>query len=202
MDHNRIIARAAGAVLAPHGLFRKGRSRIWVDDCGWFLTLAEFQPSAWEQGSYLNVGVHFLWSRQMVLTYDCGGRMDGWVPFTGEEGAFARGITDLAERALERVLSYRALRDPALAKGELLQDARWEARYDWLMVCALTEDPRTGALCRQLLEDGCLRPALRAELTGEVLPLLTDPGGLRAAVEARIAAQRAFWRGRGMGRLR
>ena len=47
--------------LAPEGLFRVGASRRWIDDNGYFVIQVEFQPSAYDRGSYLNVGISFLW---------------------------------------------------------------------------------------------------------------------------------------------
>jgi hypothetical protein len=43
------------------GIVQKGRSRTWYDDQGWWVGLIEFQPSSWSRGSYLNVGVQWLW---------------------------------------------------------------------------------------------------------------------------------------------
>ncbi|MBO0772648.1 MAG: hypothetical protein J2P35_14415 [Actinobacteria bacterium] len=42
-----IIAEVAGQVLAPLGVRRRGRSRTWLDDHGWWLGIVEFQPSSW-----------------------------------------------------------------------------------------------------------------------------------------------------------
>ena len=47
--------------LAPEGLFRVGSSRRWIDDNGYFVIQVEFQPSAYDRGSYLNVGISLLW---------------------------------------------------------------------------------------------------------------------------------------------
>jgi hypothetical protein len=60
-DVNTVIAEVAKQVLAPLGVKRKGRSRTWLDDHGWWLGIVEFQPSSWGAGSYLNVGPEFLW---------------------------------------------------------------------------------------------------------------------------------------------
>jgi hypothetical protein len=60
-DHNRILAVSAREGLGPLGLRRKGRSRTWIDDHGWWLILIEFQSSSWSKGSYLNVGFQHLW---------------------------------------------------------------------------------------------------------------------------------------------
>ena len=44
-QHNQVIAEAAAAALAPLGMARKGRSRIWLDDQSWWLGIAEFKPA-------------------------------------------------------------------------------------------------------------------------------------------------------------
>src|SRR5438105_812660 len=61
-EHGRLIAAAAKAALAPLGCRRKGQSRLWYSDQRFWIISVEFQPSAWSKGSYLNVGVSWLWS--------------------------------------------------------------------------------------------------------------------------------------------
>ena len=56
-DHNRVIDAEARQALKPLGLYRKGKSRVWYDDHGWWLIQVEFQPSAWSRGCHLNVGI-------------------------------------------------------------------------------------------------------------------------------------------------
>ncbi|WP_352820518.1 DUF4304 domain-containing protein [Mesorhizobium sp. M0898] len=60
-EHGRIIASQAKIVLKPAGFQRKGKSRIWIADRGFWLSVVEFQPSSWSKGTYLNVAVHWLW---------------------------------------------------------------------------------------------------------------------------------------------
>jgi hypothetical protein len=48
-QHAKIIAAAAKSALTPLGFQRKGASRIWFADKGYWLLVIEFQPSAWEQ---------------------------------------------------------------------------------------------------------------------------------------------------------
>jgi hypothetical protein len=55
---SQIIAAAARRALAPVGFWRKGRSRVWLSDHGFWLTVVEFQPSGFGKGSYLNVAAH------------------------------------------------------------------------------------------------------------------------------------------------
>lgn len=69
-DHNRIIAHAAKAALYPLGYVRKGRSRLWLKDHGFWLSVIEFQPSGLERGSYLNVAAHWLWDLTDALAFN------------------------------------------------------------------------------------------------------------------------------------
>jgi hypothetical protein len=79
--HDKIIADAAKSALQPLGFTRKGRSRTWLADHGWWLTIVEFQPSAWSKGSYLNVAAHWLWSETGTLSFDFGGRITEHVKY-------------------------------------------------------------------------------------------------------------------------
>jgi hypothetical protein len=54
-EHARLIATAAKAALQPLGFVRRGRSRFWFADQGFWIIFAEFQPSGWSKGSYLNM---------------------------------------------------------------------------------------------------------------------------------------------------
>jgi hypothetical protein len=106
--HIQMIADAAKRNLAPMGLIRKGRSRTWLDDRGWYLTVVEFQPSGFSKGSYLNIGAHFLWSWSGHLSFDLGYRIDGYIPFHAEE-QFASAIEGLAVTAAAEVARLRGL---------------------------------------------------------------------------------------------
>ena len=68
--HNKLLILAAREVLRPLGLVQRGRSRTWIDDHGWWLGVVEFQPSSWSRGSYLNVGVNWLWNPKDYLSFD------------------------------------------------------------------------------------------------------------------------------------
>lgn len=75
-SHNKIIAKAAKATLQPLGLRRKGQSRLWIGDNGWWLMIVEFQPSGFSKGSYLNVAAHWLWSDSGYISFDLGSGTD------------------------------------------------------------------------------------------------------------------------------
>lgn len=108
---NSILNAGAREVLRPMGLVRKGRSRTWWDDHGWWLINVEFQPSGFSKGSYLNVGVSWLWAAEprSYVSYDLGYR----VPSAGgtfESADQWRAVVDgLVRLAAEEVVRYRQL---------------------------------------------------------------------------------------------
>lgn len=96
--HDRIIADAAKSTLGPLNFRRKGRSRTWLADHGWWLAVVEFQPSAWSKGSYLNVAAHWLWSETGSLSVDFGGRVQEHIEYLSD-AQFAPAALALAEKA-------------------------------------------------------------------------------------------------------
>jgi hypothetical protein len=105
-DVSRVIAAAARQVLGPLGVRRKGRSRTWLDDHGWWLGIVEFQPSSWDVGSYLNVGLMFLWRPADYLVFEVGCRVDDFSP-AGDAGGFGQAIEAKAGKAKEELISLR-----------------------------------------------------------------------------------------------
>ena len=117
-DHNRALKAAAEKVLTPLGFWRKGRSRVWLADRGFWLSIVEFQPSGYSKGSYLNVAAHWLWSPEPdVLSFDyCVERQKPWIAF--ESAAQFEPLADhLVRQAAEesRQLSAEITDIPTLA---------------------------------------------------------------------------------------
>lgn len=77
MDHNKVIRAAAKSALTPLGLKQQRNSRIWYDDRGWWALVVEFQPSGFQRGSYLNVGVVWMFYESEHWAFDIGGRVKG-----------------------------------------------------------------------------------------------------------------------------
>jgi hypothetical protein len=108
--HTQLLTEAARRALRPLGLQQKGRSRTWLDDRGWWTGVVEFQPSSWSKGSYLNVGVNWLWFEKKYLSFDYGYRLGGFVSFE-DEAQFARVAENLAESAANEIRRLRSLFD-------------------------------------------------------------------------------------------
>jgi len=104
-DHNRLLTSAARAELVPLGCVQKGRSRTWLDDHEWWVGVVEFQPSAWSKGSYLNVGVCWLWYEKDYYSFDTalvadGSRIESFREFDGTD-AFA-SESSLSAKCIEQ----------------------------------------------------------------------------------------------------
>lgn len=125
-SHNRIISLAAKATLGPMGCKQRGRSRVWLDDHGWWLGVVEFQPSSWARGSYLNVAATFLWRASGVLSFDFAAsdssRKNGFLEFK-EEAQFERIAQQLAIQAASEIEELRtqlcSIQAASIALGKL-----------------------------------------------------------------------------------
>ena len=156
-QHNKIINAAARKILDPEGLFRVGSSRRWIDDNGYFVIQVEFQPSAYGRGSYLNVGISFLWEASEglndTLAFNIGYRVDkaGYASYRGNDAVFGEKMEHFAEAALEKVREYRLFRDMDYAKEQMESQMEnmpkervfWEV-YHLAMLCFLKRDFEEG----------------------------------------------------------
>ena len=208
-NHSRIIAAAAKAALVPLGFSRKGRSRVWYADRGFWLSIVEFQPSGFSKGSYLNVGVHLFWGPQDFLSID----------YIDEERRIFIGFTDanqfkpLAEQqaasAADASTVFRAqfktIEDTAKTLGSAAERITllagraggWPDFHAAIALGLTGEEVAARALLRAVVKSfegwpDMLEPALKYEA------LLGDPVGFRAAVENQINRKREMHE---MGRL-
>lgn len=118
-NHDKILASAAKSELGQLGFKRKGRSRTWIADHGWWATVVEFQPSAWSKGSYLNVSAHWLWSSHDFLSFDFGGRLEEHVQYASD-GQFVEEARRLAVRAAQEAQRLYTLFETPLVTAKVL----------------------------------------------------------------------------------
>lgn len=110
--HNWLLRQAARDVLRPMGLTQRGRSRVWWDDHALWVIMVEFQASAFAKGTYLNVGIGWLWTPEPTAHgpgYGYGHRVPGYgglyeSPEQWEPIAYAA-----ANKAASEVAKYRQL---------------------------------------------------------------------------------------------
>lgn len=123
--HSKIIKQVCKEILIPLGIFQKGTSRLYLDDNDYFFTVVEFQPSNWDRGTYLNIGLTFLWdyNQSDVLYFEFSrqpaARYGKFVEYKNET-QFKKEIINLANIAKEEILFYRKLRDIEFAEDWMI----------------------------------------------------------------------------------
>lgn len=194
---SRLVAVAARARLRPLGLRRRGRSRLWLDDHGWWLGLVEFPSPRWSQGSGLHVGAMWLWQDLDHFAFNIGERLRGTADYRGEE-QFAPVADDLALLARERMEGFRRdFRDLGsvaahLAARPVRRGHLWEP-WNAGVAAALVGDT---ALARErlaaVLEEDPAAPWMEeAQRTArELLDMVHDSGAVRAWAVDRVVSCR------------
>jgi hypothetical protein len=139
----RLAARALGGAgrrfLGELGMCRGTSSpRLWWLDQGWWLINVEFQAASWSVGSYVNVGLQYLWAVCDHRTFEYGSRVlikgRQFVELVGDEPE-VRATADAAAQAARQAvqawvarllndgLHLRWLRDKGSAGWEGLNSA-------------------------------------------------------------------------------
>ncbi|MCF6113361.1 hypothetical protein [Mesorhizobium muleiense] len=191
--HDKLIAGAAKKILAPLGFRRKGRSRVWLLDHNWWLTVVEFQPSGWAKGSGLNVAAHWLWIEQDHLSFDYFKRSEPFIEYSSD-AQFEPEVTRLAQSAaqeanrldqtftsIEATATVLAIEErglPEQAQGS------WSA-YDAGMAMALSGRTDDAAALFNSVRDERVRPAV-----ARVEKLLSDPVEFRREADNLVAVHR------------
>ena len=172
------------------GLSRKGRSRVWLDDRGWYVTVVEFQPSGFSKGSYLNVGAHFLWCWSGGTSFDLGYRVNGFVTFAGNEN-FAAEIEQLACAAVNEVERLRSvLVSPSVVAKVVPSNpnaSSW-ACYHQAVSLALSDETRESGK----LFSGLAKPALESNATESHRAYEVDRASRCEALAGKLSDRRAF----------
>ncbi|MFK0288436.1 hypothetical protein ACIQVL_49375 [Streptomyces sp. NPDC090499] len=140
----RIITSAARDSLKPLGLAQRGRSRLWIDDHGWWLGVVEFTPSR-IAGSGLHVGAMWLWHDVDHLAFHVDAVRVGSELFRTED-QFTRLALDLSQQAAANVTALRerfpTLSDAArhLTSRPVRRGFLWD-NFDSGIAAALARDP-------------------------------------------------------------
>lgn len=79
---DQMVVAAAQAEFRPLGLRRHGRTRLWVEDRGWWLLLVVLERTR-DKHTRLAVAAKFLWGPMPEFTYDLGGQVY-WREETGD----------------------------------------------------------------------------------------------------------------------
>lgn len=192
-SHSKLIAAAAKKALVPLGFHQKGRSRIWLRDHGWWVTVVEFQPSAWAEGSGLNVSAHWLWSEQAHLSFDYFRCSEPFIEYSSDAQfepvaiRLAQSAAQEANRLHQTFTSIEAASAVLAAKEHALPQegqGSWPA-YDAGMTMALSGQTDEAATLFKSVRDERVRSAV-----GRVEKFLSDPVAFRREADNLIAAHR------------
>ncbi|SEJ93914.1 hypothetical protein SAMN05518849_11992 [Sphingobium sp. AP50] len=199
--HEKLIANAAKAILRPLGFQRKGQSRLWFFDHSWWLAVVEFQPSSWSKGSYLNVAAHWLWMDIGTISFDFGGRLEGFAEYASDEqfAVVAAGLANSAAEEAQRLATmFSSIADTTEV---LLEQARTEARQaqahpGWMAynagvtagLAGRTDD--AAEMFRSVLHSPVDQTSVLHLKTKRMSSLLPDATRLRQDVAMTIALQR------------
>ncbi|MFB8242681.1 hypothetical protein ACFC58_39730 [Kitasatospora purpeofusca] len=194
---SRIITSVARACLEPLGLTRRGRSRLWVDDHGWWLGVVEFTPSR-TAGSGLNVGAMWLWHDVDHLAFHVDAVRVGCEPFR-TENQFTRLALDLGQQAAANVTVLRK-RVPSLPAAVRDITSRPVRRgflrdgFDAGIASALASDP-DAARCHfeRVLREEPLAPWMvdAQENTRELHAMAADRGAVAVWVTRAVGSSRS-----------
>lgn len=195
--HDRIIADTAKIVLGPLGFRRKGRSRTWLADNGWWLAVVEFQPSAWSKGSYLNVAAHWLWSESGSLSFDFGGRIAEHAEYVADD-QFSLAVARLAKCAAIESRRLADLFDSLASAAEVLLEAGKQPHlhpgwsdYHAGVAAALTGRHDEARKTFRVILDRSAPPGSLLHSSAERMEqLLSDQTGFREQVPSRTKEQR------------
>ncbi|MBS0298129.1 MAG: hypothetical protein JSR45_17660 [Proteobacteria bacterium] len=160
--HDNLLGVAAKAALQPLGFRRRGRSRVWLRDHRWWLTVVEFQPHGSAKGSFLNVAAHWLWSEGGYLSFDFGGRVEEFRRYASDD-QFTGVARQLAEQAA------------ACARTMANTFPSVEAAADVLVGCEQSAPPRAKGSWATYHAGVAAGAAGRIEAATSLLGAITDP---------------------------
>jgi hypothetical protein len=101
-DHNKLLKKIAKDRLKPCGIIQKGSSRTFLYDNGWYIIIIEFQPSSWDKGSYLNIGVDLNFYPRNHLAFSYGYREKGFDGADNEK-QFTEIVNTYCDHVIEKV---------------------------------------------------------------------------------------------------
>jgi hypothetical protein len=191
------VNAAAREVLGPLGLVQIGRSRLWIDDRGWWVIVVEFQPSAFAKGSFLNVGAMWLWYAKDHWSFDVGHRVEPFAEFQSTE-QFQPVARQLAERAAREVAGYRemfgSVDDVAIYCAAEASRSIW-SRYHAALSAGLAGDAARSSRFFAELAGYSANYDWEKEVQGRAAALskcLPEPSAFRAAVTQVVLESRTL----------
>lgn len=196
-DPSSLLHKAAKAALAPLGAQRRGRSRFWYVDNGWYAIAIEFTRASFAQGAGLTLGVCWFWSAKASWSFDALVEHAPYVAFDTAE-RFAPKIAGIAEMAARHVVATQAVLQTLQSAYEATQPTtpagNWEHVHSGVLAALLH---KTGAATRHLQDaigptDGIGWRIERNEFCETLLAHLAAGRDCRTLIETRIRMGRGL----------
>jgi hypothetical protein len=193
-EASRVIGIVATETLGHVGLRRQGRSRRWLDDKAWWLGIIEFQPSS-DLGTYLNVGVMWLWAELPHHAYHVGHRIHQWEPYESP-GQFNEVVLMLAREAAAEVSRYRTTFANIHTCADYYASLRDAAPYDFvhagvaLGLVGRVQEARARFDAYLAVEDDRAWKLEEDRRVRDLRGLLEDQAEFRSRIRASIAVTR------------
>jgi hypothetical protein len=106
MSASSVLTTCGRQQLVTLGIRQRGRSRVSLDDQDWWAGAAEFRPSSWSKGAYLNTGVIWLWHVRDHSAFDLHERLATHATYESDE-QFEPEAERLMQKAADALLAYR-----------------------------------------------------------------------------------------------
>lgn len=153
---NKILNKLCKEIF-PSDVFQKGNSRVYLDDNGYYFTMVEFQPYSLKKGTFLNVGISFLFKKDEILSFSYSyhdkcrvGKK--FIEYKNDE-QFEKDVRKYVELAKKYILKYRKFTDINYAKKYIVKKL-YVCPYVKSMFYFLTDEQEKGRkYYKMFLED-------------------------------------------------
>lgn len=132
--------------------FQKGNSRVYLDDNGYYFTMIEFQTHSLKKGTFLNIGLSFLFNKDDYLSFSYSYKNKTrigkkFIEYKDDE-QFEKDVRKYVEMAKDYILKYRMFVDINYAKKCIVKELKlnhdiWDP-YIKSMFYFLTDDQENG----------------------------------------------------------
>ena len=130
VDTKKLIKRIAKEKFSGLGLKQKGQSRLWYFLGDYYLILIEFQPSSWDNGTYLNVGLDFNWYPKDYFAFEFGYRLSDFKKSTDEK-QFEIELQQLCDLAIDKFIKFKDILSDNKSAADKLLKFHKDKTNDW-----------------------------------------------------------------------
>ncbi len=133
---NKIIKKFAQENLEPLGFTQLKNSRTWFLNKSSYLIVVCFDSSGFSKGTYINVGINFLWNPKDYISFDFylgkSNRITEFLEYQTDE-QFTRELNNSSKIVLEVIHKYLAITDESELSNLITINNADVSNGDWLI---------------------------------------------------------------------